>query len=124
MANAKFNVFHWHITDDDSFPIDIPKYPNLVKNSAFSAGEVYTTDAVKDIVAFAQTLAIRVIPEFDNPGHTRAVALDPYFKEVALCFDKYETWEVPGYGKIKGGPPLSVLDPTKQKTYDLIAAIL
>jgi len=53
MALAKFNVFHWHISDDDSFPLEIPKYPTLSKSAAFSAGEVYTEQFVKDIVAHA-----------------------------------------------------------------------
>lgn len=50
MASAKFNVFHWHIIDDDSFPLDIPQYPNLAKSGAFSAEEVYNVASIKDIV--------------------------------------------------------------------------
>jgi len=44
---------------------------------------------IKEIVLYAETLAIRVIPEFDNPGHVRAVGTDPYFNDIILCF-KYE----------------------------------
>jgi hypothetical protein len=38
-----------------------------------------------------------VVPEFDNPGHTHAVGIDPYFREVVRCFYKYDTYTMPGY---------------------------
>lgn len=124
MASAKFNIFHWHITDDDSFPIQIDKFPGITEHGAFSKEEVYSKADVKDIVAFAQQLAIRIIPEFDNPGHSRASTLDPYFREVSLCHDDDGVTVVPDYGVINNPPPLAVLDPSKQKTYELIEGVL
>ena len=72
---------------------------------------------IKEVVDFASALAIRVIPEFDNPGHVRSIGMDPYFKDMIRCFNKdwVHTME-PGY-KIYGGPPTGVLDPTFDKTY-------
>jgi len=42
LALAKFNVFHWHIVDDDSYPMELKAYPNVSKDGAFSADNVYT----------------------------------------------------------------------------------
>ena len=112
MALAKFNVFHWHIVDDESFPLLLSKYPNVTFNGAFKEDNIYTLDNITEIVDYAKTLAIRVVPEFDNPGHTRAIGMDPYFNEIIRCYD-------PNY-EIGGGPPSGVLDPSYEKTYDLI----
>lgn len=42
MAAAKFNVFHWHLVDDDSFPLNLTSYPNVSFNGAFQPDEVYS----------------------------------------------------------------------------------
>ena len=68
-------------------------------------------------------LGIRVIPEFDNPGHTRAVGLDPAFGDIIRCFNKDWANNLPGAFKINGGPPTGVLDPSMDKTYDLLKDI-
>ena len=124
MAVAKFNVFHWHIVDDDSFPLELKQsFPNLTFNGAFSENEVYTQAMVKQIVEHAKKLAIRVVPEFDNPSHTHAVGLDPYFRDVVRCFYDYDHYTMPNYPvqdyKIKGKPQSGALDPSYSKTYEL-----
>lgn len=123
MAAAKFNVLHWHLVDDDSFPMELQSFPNVTRDAAFSADRVYTTAQMVDIVSYASQLAIRIIPEFDNPGHSRSIGLDPYFNEIIRCFNKDWPNTVPGAYKINGGPPTGVLDPSNQKTYDLIRGI-
>lgn len=52
LSLAKFSVLHWHIVDDESFPLDIPSQPTLAKNAAYSAKEVYSTQDALDIVAY------------------------------------------------------------------------
>ena len=42
MADAKFNILHWHLADDDSFPMELPSFPDVTKNGAFSADRVYS----------------------------------------------------------------------------------
>jgi hypothetical protein len=49
---------------------------------------------VKQIINHATKLAIRVVPEFDNPGHTRAIGLDPYFQEVVRCFSRNDIYDL------------------------------
>ncbi|MDH5830969.1 family 20 glycosylhydrolase [Luteimonas sp. M1R5S18] len=90
MAWHKLNVFHWHLTDDQGWRIEIPKYPKLMEVAAcrIPAGEAgtdpatgqtrpycgyYTQDQIRDIVAYAADRHITVVPEFDMPGHVQAV---------------------------------------------------
>ena len=74
-------------------------------------------------MSYASSLAVRVIPEFDNPGHVRSVGHDPYFKEIVTCFNKDWANTVPGAYKIFGGPPTGTFDPSNDKTYELLTAI-
>ena len=73
---------------------------------------VYTIDMMNDIVSYATNLGIRVIPEFDNPGHVRSIGLDPEFSHLVRCFNKDWPYTVPNSYEIKGGPPTGTLDPS------------
>jgi hexosaminidase len=73
MAYNKLNVFHWHIVDDQSFPFEMKKYPNITKNGQYTPAHVYTQQQVLDIIQHARLRGIRVIPEFDTPGHVAAL---------------------------------------------------
>jgi hexosaminidase len=79
---------------------------------------------VKEIVRYCESLGIRIIPEIDNPGHTRAIGNDPDFENITLCFQKDGPSTVPGAYMVKGGPPTGVLDPSNNKTYDLLRGII
>lgn len=88
-AQYKINRFHWHLTDDEGWRIEIKKYPRLTDVSSYPKdpttahgslslgdeaphGEYYTQEQVKDIVAYAQARFITVIPEIEMPGHSGA----------------------------------------------------
>ena len=71
MASVKLNVFHWHLTDDQGFRVESKVYPKLQELA--SDGLFYTQEQIKDVVSYASDLGIRVIPEFDVPGHASAI---------------------------------------------------
>jgi hexosaminidase len=91
MAFYKFNVFHWHLTDDQGWRIEILKYPKLTSigsrrdstlNGHYSMtphtytkdnhGGYYTQDQIREVVAYAQNKYITIVPEIEMPGHARA----------------------------------------------------
>jgi hexosaminidase len=80
LAMHKINFFHWHLTDDQGWRIEIKKYPNLTANSNikkandtdFPTSGFYTQQEVTALIDFASSLNIEIIPEIDVPGHTTA----------------------------------------------------
>ncbi|XP_053679103.1 chitooligosaccharidolytic beta-N-acetylglucosaminidase [Anopheles nili] len=69
MATSKMNVFHWHVTDTQSFPLMIDRIPEMVSYGAYSSDAIYTPNEVKDVIQYAKYRGIRVILEFDGPAH-------------------------------------------------------
>jgi hexosaminidase len=79
MAYYKFNTFHWHLTEDQGWRIEIKKYPKLTELGAWRTeedgsryGGFYTQEEIKEVVAYAEKLHITIIPEIEMPGHSRA----------------------------------------------------
>jgi|CXWL01.1.fsa_nt_gi hexosaminidase len=70
MAMAKLNVLHWHLSEDQGFRIEVKAFPKL--HELGSDGDYYTQAQVKAVVAYAADRGIRVVPEFDMPGHMTA----------------------------------------------------
>jgi hexosaminidase len=85
MALHKLNVLHWHLTDDQGWRLEIRKYPRLTSVGAWRIdpggkryGGFYTQDEVRDIVRFAATRHVQIVPEIETPGHaTAAIAAYP-----------------------------------------------
>lgn len=83
MALYKMNVLHWHLTEDEAWRMEIKKYPKLMsigsKPGTGAEGEelngYYTKKQMKEVVAYAKSRYIKVIPEFDIPGHTNALLI-------------------------------------------------
>lgn len=70
LAAVKMNVLHLHLSDDQSFRVESAKFPELTKKS--SHGQYYTQSDIKELVAYAQDRGVRILPEFDVPGHSTA----------------------------------------------------
>eukprot|EP00056_Hartaetosiga_gracilis_P018766 m.11808 g.11808 ORF g.11808 m.11808 type:complete len:760 (+) comp7045_c0_seq2:35-2314(+) len=75
MELIHLNVFHWHMTDDQSFPLDLDSFPSLGEKGAFSLSQRYSHDDIKEIVRHAEDRGIVVIPEIDVPGHASSWSL-------------------------------------------------
>ncbi|WP_102795163.1 family 20 glycosylhydrolase [Bowmanella denitrificans] len=73
MASAKLNVFHWHLTDDQGWRLESTAYPKLQQLA--SDGLYYSREQIRQVVNYANSLGIRVVPEFDVPGHATAIAV-------------------------------------------------
>jgi hexosaminidase len=109
MEAVKLNVFHWHLSDDQGFRVESKKFPLLQEKG--SDGLFYTQDEIRAVIEYARDRGIRVVPEFDMPGHTTA-------------------WFV-GYPDVASGPgPYQIerkwgifdpaMDPTRDSTYKFL----
>ncbi|WP_253187384.1 beta-N-acetylhexosaminidase [Mangrovimonas sp. DI 80] len=107
MASVKMNVFHWHLIDDQGFRIESKVFPELTELA--SDGLFYTQEQIKDVVAYADKLGIRVVPEFDVPGHASAILTA--FPELGS--KPGYVYEVERYSGVFD----PTLDPTNDKTY-------
>jgi hexosaminidase len=113
MAMVKLNVFHWHLSDDQGFRAESKKFPKLTGTA--SDGEFYTQDEMREIVAYAWARGIRVVPEFDMPGHgTSWILAYPELSPEA------HITQLP----VVYGTPTAVLDPTRESTYKFINTLV
>ena len=110
MAAAKLNVFHWHLTDDQGWRFASKAYPKLQELAA--DGLFYSREEMKSVVEYASLLGIRVIPEFDVPGHASAIAVayPELTSEPNKLYQMERHWGV--------FEPL--LDPSNEKVYQFI----
>ncbi|CAO1349067.1 unnamed protein product [Diamesa tonsa] len=69
MGSCKLNVFHWHITDSQSFPFESKRLPQINEYGVFAKDKIYKQSEIKDIVQYAKYRGIRVILELDAPAH-------------------------------------------------------
>ena len=109
MAAVKLNVLHWHLSEDQGFRVQSLRYPRLQKLG--SDGLFYTQEQIRDVVAYARDRGIRVIPEFDMPGHATAWFVGyPQFASGPGPYQIERTWGV--YD--------AAFDPTREDIYTFL----
>lgn len=113
LAFYKLNTFHWHLTDDQGWRIEIKKYPKLTtiasqrkqtlvgkpgKNNVYDKtpyGGFYSQDDIKEIIAYAATRHVTIVPEIEMPGHAlAALAAYPEYSCKGGSFEVGDTWGV------------------------------
>tara|TARA_R110001583_G_scaffold86860_1_gene226676 strand:+ start:6962 stop:9037 length:2076 start_codon:yes stop_codon:yes gene_type:complete len=109
MAAVKLNVFHWHLSDDQGFRVESKTHPKL--HQLGSDGLYYSQNQIKEIVAYASNRGIRVIPEFDVPGH--ATAILTAYPEIASKDTIYSIERFSGVFD-------PTIDPSNEKTYEIL----
>ena len=136
MASCKLNTFHWHLTDDQGWRIEIKRYPRLTEIGGYRTrtqiggfhedpityeqgryGGYYTQDEIREVVAYAAERHIAVIPEIEMPGHaTAALAAYP---ELA-CGHGPKSFETTG----RWGVLDDVFCPGKEQTFEFLEGVL
>ncbi|WP_324676497.1 beta-N-acetylhexosaminidase [Hymenobacter sp. GOD-10R] len=113
MAAVKLNVLHWHLSDDQGFRVESKLLPKLQQVAA--SGQYYTQAQVHDVVRYAAARGIRVVPEFDLPGHTTAlISAYPVLASNDSVYAPAQRWGVLNIA----------IDPTKESTYQLLDTLL
>ncbi len=144
MAQYKLNVFHWHLTDDHGWRIEIKSYPKLTETGAWRVersgkfgkgrkepqtgekttyGGFYTQEDIKDVVQYALDRNVTIVPEIDFPGHSMA-ALAAYPK---LSSNKEPKYVNPGTKFVQWNPDYTfemfienMLNPADENVYDFV----
>ena len=109
MASVKLNVFHWHLSEDQGFRMESKTFPKLTELG--SDGLFYTQEQAREIVAYARDRGIRVVPEFDMPGHTSAWFVG--YPDLASAAGPFHI-------ERKFGVFDPVMDPTRESTYKFL----
>jgi hexosaminidase len=113
MAAVKLNVFHWHLTEDQGFRIESKLFPKLTIMG--SDGLFYTQQDAAEIVQYARARGIRVVPEFEMPGHSTA---------WLVAYPELASARAPNSIRREFGVSDFALDPTREETYQFIERFL
>jgi hexosaminidase len=106
MAAVKLNVLHWHLSEDQGFRVECKAFPKL--HELGSDGRYFTQAQIREVVAYAADRGIRVVPEFDMPGHTTAWLVA--YPELASAPGPYTI-------ERRWGVMDPTMDPTREETY-------
>jgi hexosaminidase len=113
MAAVKLNVLHWHLSDDQGFRVESKRFPKLQQLG--SDNHFYTQDEVKHVIAYARERGIRVVPEFDIPGHTTSWFVG--YPELASAPGPYAIERSWGIFR-------PTMDPSREETYKFLDRFL
>ncbi len=149
MVRYKFNILHWHLTDDEGWRIQIKSFPKLTDVGAWNVKKVgyfgtfspptadeprnyggfYTQDDIKEVVEYAKERFVNILPEIDVPGHSLAAVVS--YPELS-CTPEAKTYRVRSGEEIMdwshGHPPIALVDntlcPANEKVYDFLDKVL
>ncbi len=113
MEVVKLNVFHWHLTDDQGFRVESKVFPKLTEVG--SDGLFYSQDQIREVVAYAADRGIRVVPEFEMPGHSTA---------WLLAYPELSSGPAPAAVRRTFGISPYAMDPTREQTYVFLERFL
>jgi hexosaminidase len=131
LASYKMNVFHWHLTDDQGWRIEIKMYPKLTEVGAWRKGSMvgaykdqkfdsiryggyYTQEEIREVVAYAEMHHVTVVPEIEMPGHALA---------ALAAYPEYSCSKAPAEVGMRWGVETNVFCPTEE-TFDFLGNIL
>ena len=109
MAAVKLNVFHWHLSENQGFRVESHRFPKLQETG--SDGLYYTQEQIREIISYARDRGIRVVPEFDMPGHSTAWFVG--YPDLASAPGPYSV-------ERKWGVFDPAMDPTRESTYKFL----
>ncbi|KAI3743824.1 hypothetical protein L1987_56891 [Smallanthus sonchifolius] len=123
MSANKLNVFHWHITDSQSFPLVLDSEPELAGKGSYGPEMQYSATDVKRIVEFGLEHGVRIVPEIDMPGHTGSWA--EAYPDIVACANMF-WWPVgaPWEDRLASEPGTGHLNPLIPKTYDVVKNVI
>jgi hexosaminidase len=113
MEAVKMNVFHWHLSEDQGFRVESKIYPLLQEKG--SDGLFYTQEQIRNVIEYARDRGIRVVPEFDMPGHATAWFVG--YPDLASGSGPYQIQR-------KWGVFNPAMDPTRDSTYTFLDAFI
>ncbi len=109
MAAVKLNVLHWHLTEDQGFRVECKSYPKL--HELGSDGLYYTQAQIREVIDYAAERGIRVVPEFDMPGHATSWFVGhPELASAPGPYTIERTWGIKD----------PTMDPTREQTYKFL----
>ncbi|KAL6981572.1 Beta-hexosaminidase 2 [Sarracenia purpurea var. burkii] len=123
MSANKLNVFHWHITDSQSFPLVLPSEPDLAGKGSYGSEMQYSPEDVRRVVEFGLEHGVRVLPEVDMPGHTGSWA--EAYPEIMTCANMF--WWPAGSewaDRLASEPGTGHLNPLNPRTYQVVKNVI
>jgi len=109
MAAVKLNVFHWHLSDQQGFRVESKIYPKL--HELGSDGHYYTQEEIREVVRYASDRGIRIVPEFDMPGHATSWLVG--YPELAALPGPFTIDRAMIFSKV-------AMDPTREEVYQFV----
>ncbi|XP_021948017.1 chitooligosaccharidolytic beta-N-acetylglucosaminidase isoform X1 [Folsomia candida] len=120
MSYNKLNMFHWHITDSNSFPFDARRVPQMIKYGTYGSEKIYTPEAISEFLVYSNQRGVKVIPEFDMPSHAGngwQWGEKEGLGELSLCVnaEPYQDYCIQ--------PPCGQLNPLNNNMYNILGEL-